>query len=101
MPRGPVLAFKVGVTDPSKGLTLKRGANLYFSTASGQLPTSRYPAAGAAGIGATSPYGVTMFDRSAATGSSNDALRGYAAFADNLVLDFAPWAAQAVTVTIQ
>jgi hypothetical protein len=42
-----------------------------------------------------------MFDRSAATGVANDALRGYAAFADNLVLDFAPWSSPANPVTIQ
>jgi hypothetical protein len=91
MPTGPVVAFKVGITDPDLGLTLKRGTYLYFVTGSGFLPGSRSPRLGSTVTGATAPYGVTLYDKSAVTGLANDGLRGFAAYADNLVLDFAPW----------
>ncbi len=91
MPTGPVVAFKVGITDPELGLTLKRGTYLYFVTGSGFLPGSRSPNLGSTVTGATAPYGVTLYDKSASTGLANDGLRGFAAYADNLVLDFAPW----------
>ena len=101
MPKGPVVAFKVGVTDPDQGAVLKRGAYLFFNTGSGFLPGSRAPSAAATGTGATAPYGVTLFDRSAVTNVANDGIHGYAAFADNLVLDFAPWSNVAPSTTIR
>jgi hypothetical protein len=91
MPRGPAVAFKVGITSPDQGLALKRGAYLLFTTGSGFVPGSRAPSSGSIGSGSSAPYGVTIFDRSAVTGVPNDGLHGYAAFADNLVLDFTPW----------
>ena len=93
MPIGPVVAFKVGVTisGPDTVLTLRRGTYLYFVTGSGFLPGSRSPSLGSTVTGATAPYGVTLYDKSAVTGLANDGLRGFAAYADNLVLDFAPW----------
>ncbi len=91
MPKGPVVAFKVGASDPELGLTMRRGTYLYFNTGSGFAPGSRAPSSGGAAVGATSPFGVALFDRGAVTGLANDGIRGYAAFADNLVLEFAPW----------
>jgi hypothetical protein len=101
MPKGPVVAFKAGITDPDQGLVLKRGSYLYFVTGSGFLPGTRGPTSSTAASGNSAPHGVAMFDRSAATGLPNDALHGYAAFADNLVLDFAPWSNVAPTTTIR
>jgi hypothetical protein len=101
LPKGPALAFRVGITDPAQGLTLKRGATFHFSTGSGLSHSARTPSAGVTGSGSTAAYGVTFFDRSAATGAASDAIHGYAAFADNLVLDFAPWSGQAVATTIR
>jgi hypothetical protein len=91
MPTGPVVAFKVGVTSSDLGLSLRRDAYLYFVTGSGFLPGARSPSSSSTISGATAPYGVTLFDKSAVTGVANDGLRGFAAYADNLVLDFAPW----------
>jgi hypothetical protein len=101
MPKGPVIAFKLGVVDPGGGLGLQRGTSLYLGTASGFLPGGRAPSAGGTGTGASTPLGVTMFDRSAATGLANDGIRGYAAFTENLVLSFAPWSNGAPSTTIR
>lgn len=100
MPKGPVVAFKVGVQTGTK-LGLERGTYVYFNTASGFMAGTRSPSAGSSGTGAEAPYGVTIFDRSAATKVANDGIHGYAAFVDNLVLDFAPWSASAVATTIR
>ena len=102
-PTGPALAFQVGTnTVAGTGApALVRGATLYFNTASGQVATLRSPSVGSSGIGSTSPYGVILFDRSAATLNAADAIHGYAAFAYDLVLDFAPWAAQSNATTIR
>ena len=101
MPKGPAVAFKVGVTNPELGLTLRRGTYLYFVTGSGFVPGSRGPSASTGSSGASTPFGVTVFDRSAVTGLANDALHGYAAFADDLVVDFAPWSNSAPATTIR
>jgi hypothetical protein len=101
LPRGPALAFKVGITDPTKRLVLKRGAALSFTTLSGMSPYNRTPSVGVTGTGVTAPHGLVLFDRSVATGLPNDAIHGYAAFADNLVLDFAPWSSVNPAVTIR
>jgi len=101
MPKGPVIAFKLGVTDPGEGLGLQRGTTLYLSTGSGFLPGGRAPSAGGTGTGASTPLGISMFDRSAATGLANDGIRGYAAYTEDLVLSFAPWSNGAPSTTIR
>jgi hypothetical protein len=101
MPVGPVVAFKVGTTNPNPGAALKRGSYYAFSTASGLLPGFRAPSAGYPGAGSAAPYGVVFFDRSATTGLAADALHGFAAYADNLILDFAPWSSSPPAVTIR
>ena len=99
MPKGPVVAFKVGVKAGAG--ELKRGTYVAFKTSSGFVAGSRAPSAGSGGTGAEAPYGVTLFDRSAVTKVANDGIHGYAAFVNNLVLDFATVGGTGAATTIR
>jgi hypothetical protein len=101
MPKGPVVAFKLGITDHALGMTLRRGTYMGFTTGSGLVQGSRAPSTSAESSGAAAPAGVTLFDRSAETGLPNDGLHGYAACSDNLILGFAPWSTGAPATTIR
>jgi hypothetical protein len=101
MPTGPVLAFKVGVTSPGLKSSLYRDTYLQFSTGAGFLPGFRVPYSGQMQVGPVQPAGIVFHDRTSATGVWSDTVHGFAAYADNLVLDFAPSAPGASSVTIR
>jgi hypothetical protein len=101
MPLGPVLAFKVGVTSPDIKSSLWRDAYLQFSTGGGFTPGSRVPYSGQTQVGPVMPGGMVFHDRSAVTGLPADSVHGFAAYVDNLVLDFSPTATAVSTATIR
>ncbi len=102
LPKGPAVAFRLAVkresgrTDPPE-----RGAFLAFSTGSGFSPAYRVPYNGGAISGAVLPGRVVLHDRSEATGSKTDGIHGFAAFSDNLVLEFASGSAGQNATTIR
>ena len=103
LPTGPVVAFKLAVKRDNGGYDPpERGAILSFSTASGYSPTSRVPYSTAGAVsGAVLPGRVVLHDRTEATSVATDGIHGFAAFADNLVLEFASGAAGQNATTIR
>jgi hypothetical protein len=102
MPQGPVVFFKLGVKRPTGGNDPpQRGAFLSFSTGSGYSPTSRVPYTGSAVSAAVLPGRVLLFDKTAITKLEGDGIHGFAAYVDNLVLEFASGAAAQNATTIR
>jgi hypothetical protein len=91
MPKGPTIGFRLGVKRNNGGFAPPaRGSYASFYSSSGMSPSVRVPYSGANAFGATLPGEVLLFDRSEATGLETDGIRGFAAFTQNLVLDFSP-----------
>ena len=90
LPKGPAVYFKLSVQrDEGGDAPPERGAYLGFSTGSGYSPAIRVPYSGSGITGAVLPGRVLLHDRTEATGVSTDGIHGFAAFIDNLVLEFA------------
>lgn len=102
LPTGPVVSFRIGVKRQGGGYDPPpRGTSLDFSTASGYSPTVRVPYT-TSGVSASAlPGGVLLHDRTADTGVSTDGIHGFAAFIDNLVLEFASGSAGQNATTIR
>jgi hypothetical protein len=102
LPTGPVVAFKLGVQRDEGGFDPpERGAYLTFSTGSGYAPSARVPYNGTAVTGAVMPGRVLLYDRTETTGLTTDGIHGFAAFVDNLVLEFASGSAAQNSTTIR
>jgi len=95
MPVGPVLSFKVGYRqavgeETATPPTLPpRGSTLTLISTSGVQPHSRHPYSGTSFISAVLPGGMVVHDRSVAANNPQSGQRIFAAFQDNVVLDFA------------
>jgi hypothetical protein len=101
-PTGPAIAFKLGVKRDQGGFAPpERGASLSFTTGSGNAPAVRVPYSGTSSSGAVLPGRVVLHDRSEATGLETDGIHGFAAFVDNLVLEFGAGSAGQNATTIR
>lgn len=92
-PAGPVLAFSLGVQQPTAtaSMFLVRDTQVIFATRSGHDPVSRY-GGGANGGPAIGPMGAAYFDRSFDTswGKQSDRYRFFVPHVGNLILDATP-----------
>ncbi|HET9553299.1 MAG TPA: hypothetical protein VFP50_10055 [Anaeromyxobacteraceae bacterium] len=94
-PAGPAVAFKVGLlqqdgSEPPAGTLPLRESAVVFATANGISPASREPYSGTTAFAGVLPTGVAFYDEAAEVGTASLGVRGFAAFTDNLVLDFSP-----------
>jgi hypothetical protein len=92
-PTGPVLAFSLGVQEPTTSTSPKqlvRDTQLSFGTTSGNVPIARY-GGGANGGAATGAMGATYFDRTYwDTNKATDRYRFYVPHVSDLILDTSP-----------
>ncbi|WP_242395314.1 hypothetical protein [Anaeromyxobacter oryzisoli] len=94
---GPVVAFKLGLQNPTSIPTPPRDTSLTFTTRSGLSPAARGPTSSA--FAQILPTAATTFDRSPF--KTNDGYRFYVTYSSGFVLDFSPSLAANQTVTIQ
>jgi hypothetical protein len=92
-PSGPAVAFKVGLlqqdgSEPPAGTLPLRDSSVAFTTVNGISPASREPYSGSTAFAGVLPTGVAFYDQAAEVGNATLGVRGFAAFTDNLVLDF-------------
>jgi hypothetical protein len=79
---GPMVAFTVAPIDPA---TLRRGAAIVFTTASGHSPATRRPSGGVL------PVGAAAVDRSRIAGGAGSLeVRYYVPYSDDQILIFGP-----------